>query len=394
MKTISEPKTRISDHLHVPAESRDMDWLKTTLQVAIELEHSTLPLYLAAMFSLRTQNYTAYNLIRSIAMEEMVHMAIATNMLAAIGGTPQLKSLNPGFPSKGLPGGAEPDLDAVLGKVSKPQLKNFLRIEMPDFLLPDEYRDEKYPTISALYDAIKGAIETNADEVRSAIKTGGTSNQVGDDIGFTTITYKEGEDPLDQLYAGIEEILEQGEGATSRTLHAGPASEGEPSHYCRFAELYFGHRYQEPREPIELNRETEPQFFQGYEIPFPDVANTLMVPKDGYEEILKKDPDGAKVKESLLKFDQNYTSIMDDLDAMWNGPEDQSWPTFGKAVSSMTDMRVLSCFYIIPFQIPPSVIADLKDLYPDEFSLMEKYTDLDQPVFYGPRFFNLNVQQG
>jgi hypothetical protein len=57
----------------------DLAWIKANLQTAIELEFSTLPLYLSAMFSLEVQNYTAYNLIRSVAMEEMVHIAIAAN---------------------------------------------------------------------------------------------------------------------------------------------------------------------------------------------------------------------------------------------------------------------------------------------------------------------------
>ena len=291
--------TTIVDHLTIPCKQRNMDWLKAALQIAIELEHSTLPLYLSGMFSLKTQNYTSYNLIRSVAMEEMVHMAVACNILSAIGGTPRIKTLDPGFPSKGLPGGAEPDLTAVLAKVSTRQLENYLRVEMPDFLLPDEYKDEKYPTIAGLYDAIKNAIGDNADEVRAAMKKGGTSNQIGDDIGFTTIKYSNKSDPLDQLYSGIQEILEQGEGLTSRTLHAGPASESEPAHYCKFAEIYYGARYRQPQSGIELTRTTEPEFFKGYRIPFPNVVNTLAVPKDGYAQLLKHDPNAAEVKKNL-----------------------------------------------------------------------------------------------
>ena len=60
----------------------------------------------------------------------MVHMAIASNTLAAIGGTPRIKDLNPPSPGKGLPGGAEPDLEVVLAQLSKHQLKNFMRLEM------------------------------------------------------------------------------------------------------------------------------------------------------------------------------------------------------------------------------------------------------------------------
>lgn len=384
--------TTVSQHLSVAGKNRDLDWIKKALQFAVELEHSTLPLYLSGMFSLETQNYTTYNLIRSVVMEEMVHMAIACNILSAIGGRPEIKNINPGFPRKGLPGNAEPDLQAVLAKLSKNQLENYLRVEMPDFLLPEEYRKEEYPTIGSMYNSILKAIEANADEIRNAVKSGGSSNQVGDDIGFTTITYSPGQDPLKDIISGIHEILDQGEGAISRTMHAGIASESEPSHYTRFAEIYYGHRYQQVHPPSKLSRENVASFFSGYEVPFPEVVNVLMVPKDGYESLLNKDPDGKKVRKNIQAFDDTYTAIMNALELMWNGPKETEWPTFGKAVGLMTELRVLSCFNIIRSEIPSKLITNLASLYPDEYDEMAVYTDLTQPVFYGPRFFNTNVQ--
>ncbi len=386
MKTINE-------HLVVHHKKRNMDWIKSALQIAIALEHATLPLYLSSMFSHKVQNFPSYNLFRSIVMEEMVHMAIACNTLAAIGGTPQIKDLNPAFPRKGLPGNAEPDLEAVIGKFTKKQLLNFLRVEMPEFLLPDEYKSEEYPTISKLYNAIKDAIEDNADEVRAAVKKGGTSNQVGDDIGFTTITYVAGVDPLTQIYAGFEEILEQGEGSQQTNLHAGEVSEGELSHYGRFAEIFYGHQYQEPSPKVEMTNANVSDFFKGYKVQFPEVVNTLLIPEDGYGKILELDPDAAAVETHLKAFDVLYTRIMSDLELMWNGPKDQSWPSFGAAVGSMSEMRVMSCFYIMKLEIPEVVITKLKNLYPKEYKLMSAYTDLDEPVYYGPRFFNLNIQK-
>jgi Ferritin-like len=376
-------------------ESHDLDWLKGALQTAIAIEHSTLPLYLAAMFSLRVQSFTAYNLIRSVAMEEMVHMSIACNTLAAIGGAPQIRALDPHFPSQGLPGGIEPDIHAWLAKVSPEQLKTFMRIEVPEFLLPDEAKQESYPTIADFYGAVRQAIEDNADAVREAIKETAASakhaNQVGDNIGFTTITYVEGQDPLPQIYAGIEEILEQGEGSPSRTLHADPESEGEESHYCKFAELSYGHRYEEPASGVELTRETEPQFFQGYKVPFPDVVNTLAVPGDGYAAILAEDPNGAAAQKALSSFDVAYTQVMSNLDAVWNGPAATSWPTLGEAVKGMGGLRVPACFSVMVLQVPPAAIAKLPALYPDEHEQMAALTDLDAPVFYGPRFANGNA---
>jgi hypothetical protein len=376
----------------------DLEWLKGALQQAIAIEHSTLPLYLAAMFSLRVQSFTAYNLIRSVVMEEMVHMSIASNALAAIGGAPRIRDLEPGYPTTGLPGGVEPDINAWLARLSLQQLEVFKRVEVPEFLLPDSARDESYPTIADFYGAVRQAIEDNADAVREAMKeTAGSAhhaNQVGDNIGFTTITYVEGQDPLPQIYAGIEEILEQGEGSPSRTLHADPGSEGEESHYCKFAELYYGARYEEPASGVELTSETEPEFFRGYRVPFPDVVNSLAIPSDGYEALLSEDPNGAAAEKALTGFDTAYTAVMTDLDTVWNGPAATSWPTLGEAVKGMGGLRVPACFMVMVIQVPPDAIAKLPELYPNEHERMAALTDLDAPVYYGPRFRNLNAAAG
>lgn len=66
----------------------------------------------------------------------MVRMAIAADMLAALGGAPKIRALDPGYPCHGLPGGAEPDLRIGLAKLSRAQLANFMRLESPVDLLP------------------------------------------------------------------------------------------------------------------------------------------------------------------------------------------------------------------------------------------------------------------
>jgi hypothetical protein len=386
MKTVQE-------HLAVKTNQRDLAWIKTALQSAIALEHSTLPLYLSSMFSLQVQNYTSYNLIRGIVMEEMVHMAIACNMLAILGGSPQIKSLDPGFPRKGLPGNAEPDVTAVIAKLSKRQLKNFLRIETPALLLDDKYKKEAYPTIGKLYAAIRQAIQDNSKEVAAAMKKGGPAGQVGDDIGFTTFSYPAKGSPIPQLLAGIDQIVEQGEGNSLQSLFAGSGSQDEASHYMRFAEIFFGATYSKPPAKTKLSIKTLPEFFKGVPISFPGVTNTLMVPKDSYAAILKKDPNAKKVLTDLVNFDNVYTGIMNDLDAMWNGLPGNEWPTFGDAVAKMTDMRVLSVFYIMDRHvIPANIIKELPKLYPDEYKEMAAYTDLKKPVSYGPRFMNMNIK--
>jgi len=57
------------------------------LQGAIELEHSTIPPYLQALFSIKHDaNTMVANLIRSIVIEEMLHMTTAAIVFDAIGG--------------------------------------------------------------------------------------------------------------------------------------------------------------------------------------------------------------------------------------------------------------------------------------------------------------------
>jgi hypothetical protein len=372
---------------------RNVAWIRSALQTAIELEHSTLPVYTAAMLSLEVQNFTSYNTIRSVLMEEMVHMSIAANMLAAIGGRPRIRNLDPKFPSHGLPGGVEPDLHLGLARLSKPQLRNFMRLESPLFLLPEEYGHEDFPTIGKLYAQIRDAIVANAAELRAAVQGGGVANQVGDNIGFKTIVPTPGVDPVGQLLEGIDEILQQGEGAASGTIRTGAAYQHEESHYGKFAELWYGRTYREPEPAVELTPETEAVHFQGARIDWPSVINTLAVPADGYDKLLAEDPDGKEVAEALLVFDQDYSDMMAHLDAMWNGDPDQQWPTFGEAVHNMMKLRVFSSFTFMQRRIPPELVDDLPRLYPAEFGFLHTYTDLDKPVFYGPRFRNLNAAQ-
>jgi hypothetical protein len=373
------------------AAPRDLAWIKQSLQQAIELEYATLPIYLSAMFSLEVQNYIAYNTIRSVAMEEMVHMAIACNMLAALGGAPQLKRLAIEFPVNGLPGGCEPDLHVGLAAYSKNQLRNFLRIEMPQLLLAERDNREAYATIAAFYRSIRTAIIDNGDAVRAAIQAGGPANQVGDDIGFATIKYLPGVDPLPALCAAIDEILEQGEGASAQDLFTTGAFETEESHYAKFASLYYEARYQPPDPPVVLSRRFEPAFFRGTPIGTPKVVNTLAVPKDRYAKLLALDPAGAVVTGDLVAFDTAFSSVLTALDAAWNGPAAVSWKTLGGAVHSMVDLRVLSCFNILRYQIPADLVARLPELYPAEIEYLRRYTHLDAPVFYGPRFVNTNL---
>lgn len=381
----------MTDTHPVGSPDHDLAWIQQQLQTAMELECSTLPLYLSAMFSLKEQTGAAYDAIRPVVMEEMVHMGTAANMLAALGQAPQIKTLNCKFPTRGLAGGTEPDLLVGLAKLSMPQLKNFMRIEMPMFLLRHTYSDEAYPTIASFYSGIRQAILDNGNAVRDAIRRGGPSNQVSDNIGIVPITYVEGTDPLDKFMIAIDKILEQGEGSSAGSLFTGEGSRDEASHYLRFAEIYYEAIYSDPRPALELTPETEPDFFKGRKILRPEVVNTLAVPSDGYAKILELDPNALPVKADLETFDAAYTSILEVLDQVWNGPPSESWKTLGGSIPTMMRMRVLSCYNIMMrHQIPDDVVAQIPTLYQQEIAHLRAYSDFKAPLFYGPRFLNTN----
>src|SRR6478735_2879373 len=74
--------------LAVPTSIEDA---QDQLQIAIGVEFGTLPPYLYTMFSIPPEeNVASAQLIKSVLMQEMVHMCLACNILNAIGGNPVL----------------------------------------------------------------------------------------------------------------------------------------------------------------------------------------------------------------------------------------------------------------------------------------------------------------
>ncbi|TDC72169.1 ferritin-like family protein [Streptomyces hainanensis] len=352
-----------------------------------------MPLYCAAMYSLEVQNYPSYNTIRSVLMEEMVHMAIAANMVAALGGSPRIATLSPTYASRGLPGGVAPDLPVILARLSPRSLENFMRLEAPEFMLNARQRAAVYPTVGAFYDAIREAIDSHKDPLRRAVERGGPANQVGGNLGYLTFEPAEGDDPVERFHAALDIITEQGEGRAEGSVEAGDDFQREGSHYARFAELRYGRRYLAPAGDVVIAPENEAEFFRGDAIAWPVVINTLAVPSDRYAALLAHDPDAPGVRKDLDAFDEAYTLMMAALDRAWNGPVETWWPSLGAAVTQMDQMRVRSCFTIMRRQVPEPVVGRLAELYPGQFAALARYTDLDRPVFYGPRFVNHNADR-
>jgi hypothetical protein len=155
--------------------------LKTNLQTAIEIELATIPIYLYTYYSIyrnatsgegidRLQAYAnkAGGVIMSVAVEEMLHMSLSSNVLHAMGVAPLLYKQAPGKYPTPLPhhkpkGPKGPDGKRAvlipLGKLSFEQLWHFLQIEYPEQwdTLP---KDRKWTTIGQFYSYIRCLIHT------------------------------------------------------------------------------------------------------------------------------------------------------------------------------------------------------------------------------------------
>ena len=125
----------IQAQLDVSPENRDLNWLQTSLEYAIELEHSTIPPYLCAWWSVKDQTNAVAQLIHGIVLEEMMHMSLSCNMLTTIGGTPAIDTPDfiPKYPGP-LPHGVRPTLKSVgLVGLSLDVVENvFTQIEYPE----------------------------------------------------------------------------------------------------------------------------------------------------------------------------------------------------------------------------------------------------------------------
>jgi hypothetical protein len=308
--------------LKVAEPDRDLDWLEESLQSAVKLEFATIPLYLAALWSIKdppqppsngpwppSTCYGAYAVLRGIAVEEMLHFGLVCNMLTTIRCVPDVAGAVPSYPAVGLPGNVRPDLHVSLAGLTKPRVHDlFMQIEYPEYPVPDDPPPptpptDDYATIGALYDAIAAAFQSVNPTVSGDKQlTAATFDNYGC-IGATT----GGPETLPALnsmsdvLAAIETIKEQGEGTS-----AGPDApdyNDELAHYYKFGSVYH--------EALYVQGPEGKWDYTGESIPFPEVALMQEVPKGGY-------PDPApEVAQALVAFDVAFTSVVNGLDAAW-----------------------------------------------------------------------------
>lgn len=229
------------------------------LAEAAEIEHGLMCCYLFAAFSLRTstdEGLSEHELeqvkgwrrsIMAVALEEMTHLALVTNLTIALGGAPHFERRN--FP---VPPGLHPSgIDVRLAPFDRETLQHFIYLERPEgmdvrdgegFARPSGYARatvvgkcmpsaQDYHTVGHLYRAIRSGVEALVARLgEAAVFVGEPIGQVGPDVarlpGLLEVS------GLETAIEAINTILEQGEG----TQEASP-----DSHFCRFCAIAEGY---------------------------------------------------------------------------------------------------------------------------------------------------------
>jgi hypothetical protein len=242
---ISEPKIVIGHREHL--------WI--LLSEALQLEHMIMCQYLFAQFSLKDgarDGLTAdqadavdrwRTMVRGIAIEEMLHMALVANLMSAIGAAPNFG--RPNFPQRSGYFPAEVRLDLL--PFGEQALDHFLFLERPEGMQRDDGsefvetasprdpvdpretlpRGQEYATIGHLYRGIADGLRNLSSRLgERAVFVGSPHVQATPELfrwpQLVSVT------DLESALVAVEKIIEQGEGALG---------DWETAHYGRFLSI-------------------------------------------------------------------------------------------------------------------------------------------------------------
>jgi len=311
------------------------------LYVAIQLEHATIPPYLTALYSIPPdKNREAYDVIRVVVVEEMLHLTLSANILNAVGGTPNLnrKDFVPEYPTA-LPNG-ETDFEVSLEKFSKECIETFLNIERP--AKHDQKKHLKRPDIK-----VKRILPTYlSKEANAAEEEELHFYSIGEfyaeiERGLTSLSAQLGEEKLfcgnakkqvtpEYYYSGggdivpvydlesakeaIRLISEQGEGFEEGIYD----QEGELSHYYRFQQIQCERYYIKGDTP-----ESGPQggpIYTNWDAVYPIKTNAR---NDDY-------PSDSELFAANVDFNRFYKKFLAEINEALNGKPEKLIPAVGK----------------------------------------------------------------
>lgn len=307
----------------------NIDDVRAAVANAIKLEFSTIPPYLTALYTIKEgMNADAAEILRGVVIQEMYHLALAGNILNAIGGTPDYPDSVPRFPGPLPMGiGSEPGTPFIvpLRKMSIDTVKNvFMVIEEPDnpLIFPEKKivmataaGEPEFHTIGDFYEALSNMIA----ELGESIFIGDPARQVTGYVGANQLV------PITDV-AGAQEairtIVEQGEG-TPTSPAGGPKG---LAHYYRFEQIARGQTLS-PDSTVP----------EGYSWGPPPIT----LDPAGVWPMADNPPDVPLPANSLLarlsqQCDETFSALVNSLQETFNGNPDH----LGAAIGLMYSLRI------------------------------------------------------
>jgi hypothetical protein len=218
--------------------------LRAHLKLAVEVELSTIPPYLYAMWSIEDPASEVARLLKSIVTEEMLHVALATDILLAVGGDidftdPAIRSTYP----RPLPH-HRPPLRVDLAPMSMELLRGtFMVIERPESPEAPPEADE-YETLGQFYLAVELAIEALASS-HDLFRDHQPERQLSDPSFYGAVEFDADDSgglllvsDVASARAAIDVIVHQGEGLRDEKW-ADPEHR-ELTHYAKLLRIHDG----------------------------------------------------------------------------------------------------------------------------------------------------------
>lgn len=312
---LNKPFDDLFDRIYLKHDDRLP--LQQAVQLAIQIEFATIPAYLMALYSIKQPDSMAYQLLRSVVVEEMFHVNQAANLLVAIGGLPKFTgSAAPTYPSY-LPQ-ANPATTPYIGlcRASPEVFENtFAAIETP--------APPHAPPQGSCYDTIKQVYDAAVDGLKNY--NGSTPLFTPDPKGRQrTDIYlgKFGGKPIEvtdlaTAALGVEQVLQQGEGGVPEGQSYNPAERwGTYNHYGNRTDGTYGPIIGTPYEMSHFKKfRTVALDSANFPPTYPIVSNPQ---RDDFHD--------KSALDAAITFDMAYSIMLDALERSFRKPENPDAP--------------------------------------------------------------------
>lgn len=320
-----------------------VEGLQYYLLQAMKLEHATIPPYITALYSIKPgKNMEAFHILRAVAVEEMLHLALVANVLNAVGGnikgTLTAPDFVPTYPTP-IPTGAT-DFEVPIAKFSPDAVKTFMNIERSKEVSEDEPLvvsrpvQEKYHfltiqdgkpsdtfySIGLFYAEIIRGVYALYKEMGDALFCGDPQRQITPEY-----YYNAGGDiiPVTDLNSAIRAlkvIQEQGEGSRVGAIYD---AERNLSHYYRYQQLELGKYYAVNKDDPEQSDSPEHPTGESFTVEWDEVYPIKPNAK------LSDYPQDSELYAKAREFQAGYSNFLAQIEYSFDGHPEALIPAVG-----------------------------------------------------------------